>query len=40
VRVAEGFGVNTKTLRRWDKAVTNDGVVALASHRNWSPRDR
>src|SRR5665647_3621656 len=29
VRVAQGFGVNTETLRRWDHAVTAAGVAAL-----------
>jgi hypothetical protein len=29
VRVAAGFGVNTETLRRWDNAVSEAGVVAL-----------
>src|SRR5680860_246415 len=29
VRFAAGFGVNTETLRRWDNAVTDAGVVAL-----------
>ncbi|HEY5181146.1 MAG TPA: hypothetical protein VIJ07_15455 [Dermatophilaceae bacterium] len=31
VRVAEGFGVNTETLRRWEGAVTDVGVAALGS---------
>ena len=31
VRVAEGFGVNTETLRRWEGAVTDAGVAALVS---------
>jgi len=30
VRVAAGFGVNTETLRRWDNAMSQAGVVALA----------
>jgi len=29
VRVAAGFGVNTETLRRWDNAMSQAGVVAL-----------
>jgi hypothetical protein len=31
VRVAEGFGVTTETLRRWEGAVTDVGVAALGS---------
>src|SRR5664280_2791489 len=31
VRVAEGFGVTTETLRRWEGAVTDVGVAALES---------
>ena len=30
VHVAEGFGINTETLRRWEGAVTDVGVAALA----------
>ena len=33
VRVAAGFGVNTETLRRWDKAMSEAGVVALVPGR-------
>jgi transposase-like protein len=33
VRVAEGFGINTETLRRWDHAATNDGIAALVPGR-------
>jgi len=33
VRVAEGFGVNTETLRRWDHAAANDGIAALVPGR-------
>ena len=29
VRVAEGFGINTETLRRWDNAAAHDGLAAL-----------
>src|SRR5450759_2301598 len=31
VRVAQGFGVTTETLRRWEGAVTDVGVAALGS---------
>jgi transposase len=31
VRVAEGFGVTTETLRRWEGAVTDVGVASLGS---------
>jgi hypothetical protein len=31
VRIAEGFGVTTETLRRWEGAVTDVGVAALGS---------
>src|SRR5664280_1573016 len=33
VRVAEGFGINTETLRRWDHAAANDGIAALVPGR-------
>ena len=33
VRVAEGFGINAETLRRWDHAVANDGIAALVPGR-------
>ena len=33
VRVAEGFGVNTETLRRWDHAAASDGIAALVPGR-------
>ncbi len=33
VQVADGFGVNTETLRRWQGAVTDAGVAALAPSR-------
>jgi len=33
VRVAEGFGVNTETLRRWDHAAAKDGIAALVPGR-------
>jgi transposase len=33
VRVAEGFGINTETLRRWDHAAANDGIAALVPRR-------
>jgi transposase-like protein len=33
VRVAEGFGINTETLRRWGHAVANEGVAALVPGR-------
>jgi len=38
VRVAEGFGVNTETLRRWEGAVTDVGVAALVSGKR-GPKD-
>ena len=33
VRVAEGFGINTETLRRWGHAAANDGIAALVPGR-------
>src|SRR5450759_2009282 len=33
VQVAEGFGINTETLRRWDHAAANDGIAALVPGR-------
>ena len=33
VRVAQGFGVNPETLRRWQGTVTDAGVAALVSRR-------